>query len=373
MPGIGILGATFGYVVAMDSPSSRPATQFQWGTTLWHEMAHVFTLEATGHLVPRWFSEGVSVFEEWTSGPNPGVRIPIPVLVAMKDDRFLPIADLDEGFLRPTYEEQVIVSYMQAGLVCRFIEQRFGAGKLAAMLAEFADGLGTSEAVQAALGVTTNRFDEEFDAYLESRFGALLDDLDAWHGAQTRMLDAADQGDWDTAIETAREMLELMPGYVEPDSPYLVLAHAQEEAGDRDAALATLETFWRQGGFEPDALKRLAGWLAEDGRRDDAIEVLRGVILVQPLDLELHGTLGDLLLDAGDVDAAIMEYRVALAMEPHDKATAHYRLARAHRAGGELEESRRELLLALDVAPHFRPAQRLLLELVRSEQDSDKQ
>ena len=72
MPGLGILGATFGYVVAMDSPSSRPPEQYQWGTTLWHELAHVFTLEASNHLVPRWFSEGISVFEEWQSGPNPG-------------------------------------------------------------------------------------------------------------------------------------------------------------------------------------------------------------------------------------------------------------------------------------------------------------
>jgi tetratricopeptide (TPR) repeat protein len=54
MPGLGILGATFGYVVAMDSPSGRPPQQFQWGTTLWHELAHVFTLEASNHLVPRW-------------------------------------------------------------------------------------------------------------------------------------------------------------------------------------------------------------------------------------------------------------------------------------------------------------------------------
>ncbi|MDH5309436.1 MAG: hypothetical protein OEY08_05700, partial [Gammaproteobacteria bacterium] len=79
MPGLGILGATFGYVIAMDSPSARSTDEFQWGTTLWHELAHVFTLEATGHLVPRWFSEGVSVLEEWRSGPQPGVHIPLSV------------------------------------------------------------------------------------------------------------------------------------------------------------------------------------------------------------------------------------------------------------------------------------------------------
>ena len=115
LPGIGLLGVTFGYLVAMDSPTGRADADFHWGTTLWHEMAHVFTLEATNHLVPRWFSEGVSVFEEWSTGPLPGRHIPLPVLQAIKADKFLPIADLDRGFIRPTYEAQVIVSYMQAG------------------------------------------------------------------------------------------------------------------------------------------------------------------------------------------------------------------------------------------------------------------
>ncbi len=68
MPGLGILGVTFGYLLAMDSPSGHPEQSYHWGTTLWHEMAHVFTLEATGHLVPRWFSEGISVYEEWGPG-----------------------------------------------------------------------------------------------------------------------------------------------------------------------------------------------------------------------------------------------------------------------------------------------------------------
>ena len=89
LPGIGLLGVTFGYLVAMDSPTGRSDSDFHWGTTLWHEMAHVFTLEKTKHLVPRWFSEGVSVYEEWTTGPLPGRHIPLTVFKAIKEDKFL--------------------------------------------------------------------------------------------------------------------------------------------------------------------------------------------------------------------------------------------------------------------------------------------
>jgi len=366
MPGIGILGATFGYVVAMDSPSGRPPAQFQWGTTLWHEMAHVFTLEATGHLVPRWFSEGVSVFEEWRSGPNPGVRIPMSVYNAMQDDKFLPVAELDEGFIRPTYEEQVIVSYMQAGLVCQFIDEQYGTGKLRAVLYAFKDGMQTGEAITAVLDMSPAAFDSEFESFVKREHGTILDNLKDWHRTQLSIAQRVEAEDWQDIVALAEHLIDLLPQYIEPDSPYLALAKAEEELGRHDDALATLESFWRNGGYEPRALKRLGEWLRAAGRDDAAIEVLQSVNLVEPLDLELHGSLGDLLMDSARADEALLEYSIALALDPHDKANAYYRLARAHNALGDRQASQGQLLLALDVAPNFRPAQRLLLELMRA-------
>ena len=107
LPGVGLLGVTFGYLVAMDSPSGREPGKFHWGTTLWHEMAHVFTLEATNHLVPRWFSEGISMYEEWEARPNWGERINPDFINAYGEEKLLPIAKLDNGFLRPSYPNQM--------------------------------------------------------------------------------------------------------------------------------------------------------------------------------------------------------------------------------------------------------------------------
>ena len=71
-----------------------------------------------------------------------------------KDDKFLPVAELDRGFIRPTYEAQVIVSYMQAGLICEYIAGRFGQEALERMLVEFREGKDTPEAIQGALGIS---------------------------------------------------------------------------------------------------------------------------------------------------------------------------------------------------------------------------
>lgn len=365
MPGIGILGATFGYVVAMDSPSARSPDNFQWGTTLWHELAHVFTLEASNHLVPRWFSEGVSVWEEWRSGPTPGVRVPIGVYTAMQEDRFLPVAILDQGFMRPSYENQVIVSYMQAGLICQFINQRFGEDKLAGMLRAFAAGADTVEAIRDVLGLSTPAFDREFEAFLDREHGPVLASLDSWHELQTEAAGAAAAEDWETLIESAEALIELQPGYAEPDSPYVMLAAAYRETGDAEAETAALAAFFANGGFAPQPLKRYAGLLRERGDTDRAIDVLHTIVMVQPLDVEVHETLGELLLARGDAALALREFEIVVARDALDKANAYYQMARAHRALGDADATRSNLLLALDVAPGFRDAQRLLLEVMR--------
>ncbi len=75
MPGLGALGVTFGLVIAMDSPSGRPPGEFHWGSTLWHEMSHVYILTATNFRVPRWFTEGLAVHEETEVSPEWGDRM----------------------------------------------------------------------------------------------------------------------------------------------------------------------------------------------------------------------------------------------------------------------------------------------------------
>ena len=198
LPGIGLLGVTFGYLVAMDSPSGRASGDFHWGSTLWHELAHVFTLEATDHRVPRWLSEGISVFEEWRTGPTPGVVVPPDVITAFSEDKFLPVSDLDEGFIRPSYPNQIQVSYVQAGLICLFVEQRWGFERLSTLLHQFdRANVTTAAAVQATFKMAPADFDKEFDAFLQSRYGAAA----RRHGRMADAVCGCAQGDPGRAVE----------------------------------------------------------------------------------------------------------------------------------------------------------------------------
>jgi tetratricopeptide (TPR) repeat protein len=365
LPGIGLLGVTFGYLVAMDSPSGRPEGDFHWGTTLWHEMAHVFTLEATDHLVPRWFSEGVSVFEEWSTGPLPGRHIPLHVLQAMEEDKFLPVADLDSGFIRPTYDGQIMVSYMQAGLICQYIEQRWGQGGLVVMLEGFREGMTTRDAIFPALGVTPEAFDNGFQNFIENEFAATLAGLEDWREQLSVASEAMSEEDWEDVIEAADKAIANYPGHVAENSAYLYKARAHDELQQRSAALSALERYWRGGGHDPSALNQLARWLAEEGRTVEAIAVAEATLQVTPLDDDLHIQLGDWLLAEQMPEVALREYEASLAMNPHDRAAAHYRLATAYRQLEDDASTLSHVLYALEIAPHYREAQQLLLEIAR--------
>lgn len=367
MPGVGILGVTFGYLFAMDSPTGHPDETYHWGTTLWHEMAHVYTLEASEHGVPRWYSEGISVYEEWNTGPIPGIKIPAYVLEFMAEGAFLPVAKLDDGFMRPTYDEQVIVSYMQAGLIFQFISEEYGHDKIVDMLYQFVEGTDEVTAIETALGISENEFDRHFKQYIDIQFGPLLNNLSVWQQDMQATVLAYGAGDWEATIAAANRAIFTYPDYVEQDSPYIAkaLAHAQLEQDD--LKFETLETFWQLGGYSARALKELADEYIARGQHAQAIDVFRDIHYVDPFDEATHGKLGDLFIELNRPEDALQEYLVGLALNPLDQATANYRVASAYKALNEPAQSMEYLMTALDIAPQYRPAQQLLLELSRTQ------
>ena len=365
MPGIGLLGVTFGYVVAMDSPSGREPGGFHWGTTLWHELAHVFTLESTDHLVPRWYSEGISMYEEWMADVRWGESVGPEYIEAVRKSELLPIVELDRGFIRPKHAGQVAISYMQAGFVCKYIAERWGEGKLVELLRGFGAKVPTDANIAAVLGTSPEDFDEQFDDYMRDALGPALDGLPRWRSNLKTALERARDGEWAEVIEPAEAAKAAYPQHVGSGSAYMLLANAHDKAGNREAAVGELQEYERRGGRQPETLKKLAGWLEEAERSAEAVYTYEGLIYNWPQDEELHARLGELHLEAGKTDLARREFEVVLALDPLDRATAEYNLARAYVKIGDLASARLHVLQALERAPTFGPALQLLLQVKR--------
>jgi tetratricopeptide (TPR) repeat protein len=254
---------------------------------------------------------------------------------------------------------------MQAGLICEYVAKRWGQSGLERMLGLFADGKDTAQAIQSALEIAPEQFDEDFAVYVEGELGAAVAQLEPWQERQTEAHEALRAEDWRLAVAKAAEAIELFPDYVDEGSPYLVRAQAHRELGESALATDTLQAYRRLGGHDPDALISLGRELAAAGRNDDSIDVFEDVLMVAPLRQEVHAELGDRLLAAGRPKRAAVEYEALLAMNPHDLADAHYRVAKAYFAAEDQAKTREHLLYALEIAPHYREAQQLLLEIVR--------
>ena len=363
VPGLGALGVTFGYVLAMDSPSGRPPGQFHWASTLWHEMSHVFTLTATGSRVPRWFTEGLAVHEETAVNREWGDRISPMVLKAIKDKKLLPVTELDRGFVHPTEAAQVIVSYFQGGRICDYINGKWGWDTLLAMLHDFGAGEETASVIRKELKIEPEEFDKRFFAFVEADTKKQVDHFEQYSGGMKLISELAKSKAYDAIIKEGEKIQDWYPDYVEDNNLYEILAKAYLETNNKPAAMAELERYVKIGGRNPETIKKLSKMLVEAGRKKDAADVLARLNYIYPLDNEAHQLLGSFWLEQGNASGAMREFRAVVAHNPIDPAEAHYDLARAFNSNHQPDQAKDELFTALEAAPGYRPAQRLLLEL----------
>ncbi len=389
LPGLGALGVCFGQVIAMDSPSARPPGEFNWGSTLWHEFMHIISLQMTDHRIPRWLSEGLSVYEERRARPGWGDKFSIPNLRAIAAGRFVKLDDLDAAFLRPTAPDQVPLAYFQASLVCDFIDEKYGFDKMLQILAAYKEGAKTPDVFKRALAISTSDFDKAFFEWLNQKTQPLIDAIGTGPVAAAsgqppakEALEAivkAKPNDYfarlrlgtmyksekqdDLALEHLRRAAEVFPYYGGEGNPHGLIADILEARGQKAEAAAALETLTRFTETNVEVFKKLAQLRAELGDRVGARNALLTSFYIYPFEASLHKLAGDIYLEQGSAGEAVREFRVVLALEPPDLAEAHYDLARSLDAAGNRVEAKREVLRSLEIAPGFEKAQELLLKL----------
>jgi tetratricopeptide (TPR) repeat protein len=363
MPGLGALGVTFGNVIAMDSPSGRPPGTFHWASVMRHEMSHVFTLAMTNSHVPRWFTEGIAVHEETAASPEWGDRLGPDEIAAIKNHQLLPVTELDRGFVHPVTPRQVVVSYFEAGRICDYITEKWGWETVLAMLRDFGASDSTATVIRKELKMEPADFDRQFSAALDAETERTVENFDRWKEAIKRIDAASASRNYDEVIRLGNDVRDLYPGYVEHHSVYEALAKAYLAKDEKGAAVDQLEQYVHAGGRDPDSIMLLANELAAAGNRKEAAAILERLNYIYPMLSEQHRLLGELWLEQDNARGAIREFQALLAAKPTDLAGAHYDLARAFNLNHQTEDARNELIDAMEIAPGFRPAQKLLLQL----------
>ncbi|MBV8068352.1 MAG: tetratricopeptide repeat protein [Acidobacteriaceae bacterium] len=363
----GLLGVTFGLGVVMDSPSGRAPGDFNWASTMWHELSHVYVLTATHNLVPRWYTEGLAVHEEGAHSPDWGDRMTPEIVAALRKKQLLPVLDLDRGFVRPQYPSQVLVSYFEAGKICDYIAERWGDSAHLGMIRSYANRKTTAEAIRDNLHEAPETFDKDFAAWLDKRTGETVRHFDDWKKGMKEAYADLQSGKKEDAVKQATAVHGYYPDYVGNESYYELTANAMLAMGDSTGAMNVLESYREAGGTSVELLKKLARLETGAGLQKQAGTTLQKIIYVYPEDMDVHRMFSSLLLNSGDANGAVREAQAALALKPTDVAQAHYDLAKAMLAANRPKEARDEVLASLEAAPNFKQAQKLLLQLSPSE------
>jgi tetratricopeptide (TPR) repeat protein len=261
----------------------------------------------------------------------------------------------------------VVVSYFQAGSICDFIESKWGEGKLLEMVHSYASSQTTPRVIERDLAVSPDAFDQQYLAWINQKYGAQAAQFDEWRGNLKALFTVAHEKQYDAVLQKGPALLALYPEYVGEANVYELMADAFKARGDAKSELTILTAYEHQGGQMPHVLKRLSALQDAAGQPVEACATLERLNYIYPVkDADLHQRLGDLLYAQKQYDGAIREYNALVASHPVDKAGAEFALAQAYLAAGQPDKAEESVLAALETAPGYRPAQKLLLELQRS-------
>ncbi|MFO1487536.1 MAG: tetratricopeptide repeat protein [Verrucomicrobiota bacterium] len=385
MPGNpGYLGVCFGSVITANSPASQAPNPANWEDVLWHEFCHVVTLTATRNRMPRWLSEGISVYEERQADPTWGDRMNLSFREMILNGQLTPLGQLSSAFLTPKNGEALQFAYYESSLAVEFIVEKFGFEALKKILGDLRDGMDINQAISRNT-LALPELEKQFAAFARAQAEALAPGVDLSQPPEKAadaekllwtkqhpdnfhvQFEAAEKLLSDRKWAEARPLLESLAekyhGESRAENPLWLLAVAQRHLRDTNAELATLQKFARQESDFLDLFSRLIELSVQRRDWNAVTNYASRFLAINPLLRPPYEALAKAERSLGNRPAAIRAYRNLLQLAPPDPAQAHFQLAQLLHAEGEETEARRQVLQSLEAAPRFRDAQRLLLEL----------
>ena len=386
----GFLGVCFGNVITANSPAALGNNFANWEAVLWHEFCHVVTLKKSKNRMPRWLSEGISVYEErlenpaWGQGMNPTYRRMI------LEGEAAPVSKLSSAFLSPASALHLQFAYYESAVVVEYLVDQHGIEIINKLLDDLGRGVPINEALVAHVG-PLGQLDGEFAEYLRNKAeemapGLSFDRLDLAPNASSEEIRQwltehpdnfaglvrlgqsliADK-QYEAALEPAERLRELFPDYAESGNAYQLLAAAHRGLKNEALERAALEAWAGRSSDAVDAYFRLM----EIGEQQEDWQLVadnaRRMLAVNPLSPAPHRYLAKAGEALDSRDDAIAASRALLEFDTIDPVAAHFRLAKLHNAQGDRELARRHTLTALEDAPRFVEALELLKQLATPE------
>ncbi|HEX5103234.1 MAG TPA: hypothetical protein VFV87_05460, partial [Pirellulaceae bacterium] len=387
MPGgAGFLGVCFGTVITATSPAAQGASPSCWESTLWHEFCHVVTLNKTNNKMPRWLSEGISVYEERQADKTWGQRITPQYRAMILGDDLVPVSQLSSAFLSPKTPLHLQFAYFESSLVVEYLIEKYGLPTLQRVLVDLSVGMPINESLGRYAG-SIEALDKEFADYARQHAEAMAPKADwsepelprrasaeliaAWlkdhpnnYAALLRLAQQqVNDEQWGEAIQTAEKLRDLYPSDQSAAGPYGILAAVYKELGKNKEERAVLERWAELSDDDTAMFSRLIELTQKEGDFTSTKRYALRWLGVNPLIPAPHRAAAAAAEALGEPALAAPCYQALLRLEPIDTAELHLKLATALRKTGDLPAAKRQALLALEETPRYRAAHQLLLAI----------
>jgi cellulose synthase operon protein C len=410
LPDIGpLVGICFGKVVTLISPDTLSAN---WQEIVWHEFMHVITLQMTNNRMPRWLSEGISVWEEKEGRSYWGRDQGLDLVRAAEQEKLLHVSELDSGFSGARSNADLGFAYFQAYLVVDYITKQHGFDKLLELVKQYAFIKEDSERFNEVFDQSLAQFDDGFQNWIARRVEEIdvyvhtedVPDEGEGHGHGVRENSSAilaelynnaslkqhmsarvqeNPRDFQAHLQLgivlfkeesfaeAKQSLEtaynILPTYTGYPSPPLVLSQIYEREGNRGAQLQQLEILLQNLQHDYGSAMVLADAALEEDNFDRAAYYIDRAIQVDPYRSDVHALKARYADEIGDSALAVTEYEVLLKLEVDDPVEAQTNLAEAYLRNGQALQAKENVLSALETAPSYQRAQQILLQAVDGE------
>jgi len=384
--GDGFLGVCFGRVITANSPASQGERPSNWESVLWHEFCHAVTLEKTKNRMPRWLSEGISVYEERQRSPASGESMTPIYREMLLDESLTPVSKLSGAFLNPPSAIHLQFAYYQSSLVIEFLVENYGFDSILNVLDDLAAGLNINDALVRSVG-SLEQLDQRFAMYargLATGFGKDVDwsqdDLPARGSVAewTRWVEQRPTNYWGN-LRLAQSLMAAKQ-YESAVEPLERLVQMQAVTGGRGGPLELLaevyakldrvdeekETLQRLVAISDDALPaatRLAELAKQESDWQSVSEHAGRILAIQPLTAVGHLYLAEASERLGKPPETLRALRALGQLDPVDPASIEFRKAKAYVELGQSELATDHLIAALGEAPRYRAALELLLRI----------
>ncbi|MCI5105187.1 MAG: hypothetical protein MRY76_00585, partial [Pseudomonadales bacterium] len=407
LPDIGpLVGICFGKVITLISPDTLTAN---WQEIVWHEFMHVITLQMTDNRMPRWLSEGISVWEEREGRPYWGRSQGLDLVRASEEGQLIHISELNSAFTNARSNADLSFAYFQSYLVVDYIAKQYGFDKLVDLVKEYAFIKEDAERFDLVFGQSLDQFDAGFRSWIDSRVEEInvyvhqedVPDEGEGHGHGIRENSSAilaelynnaslkqhmrariednpldfqahlqlgivlfKEESYQEAKDSLNLAYEILPSYTGYPSPPLVLSQIYEAEGNTAEQHRWLEVLLENVQHDFASAMILAEAALDAGENERAAYYIDRALQVDPYRADVHHLKARYAQSTGNTEMAVTEFEVLMELDFNDPVEARTDLAQAYLNNSQYDEARQNVLYALEMAPSYRRAQEVLLQSV---------